>query len=368
MKKHVFTYLTLLSFLLLGGTASAQSLVYNPRGSAAAELSQKIGITDVTVNYSRPQVINNGKDRSGEIYGTNVAHYGYRDALPTFGSGNKYPWRAGANENTTLTVSTDVKIEGQALKAGSYGLFLELSEDGKETLILSSNHDSWGSYFYKPEEVVLKASIQSQETPFTNILTYDFDEISRNHGVLTLKWEKKAFPIRIDVATNELAFAQYRQKLPEAKDPQAYLEAARFCVQNQTNYEEGLTWIDKAIGSGKNFSNMSTKAGLYYRKDGYDKAIPYLDEAVQLGSPQEISAVAAQMIQLGHHEKAVEYYQLNAKNNPEDATVFLGLGNAYAAMDNKKKAVSSFKKALSLNPQPQVKANAEAQLKKLGVK
>ena len=85
---------------------SVAQVVTSPRNpSPAAEVKQKVGLSTVTINYSRPNVVApNGTDRTGKIYGTgSPAHYGYNDPFPGFGSGNKWPWRAGANENTTIT-------------------------------------------------------------------------------------------------------------------------------------------------------------------------------------------------------------------------------------------------------------------------
>ena len=365
MRKSQFIFLIL--FLLLTDYSIAQSAFYSPRRSAASKITQKIGITDVTINYSRPQVNANGQERTGKIYGTQVAHYGWQNALPTFGSGNAFPWRAGANENTTIEFSTDVEIEGNALAAGKYGLHLLLSEDGNETLILSKKSDAWGSFFYDEKDVALKVPIQSETTQFTNVLTYDFEEISINHGVVALKWENKKFPFRIDVATDELVMARYAAELDELNDPKEYMAAAQYCLQNSAHYSEGLQWIDQSIALDKNFNSLSVKAGLLYRKNGIDDALSTVDQAAELANQAQLNQIAYQLIQLGKPDKAVEYFTINVKRNPKDPNVHDSLGDGYKALGDHKKAIKSFKKSLSLNPPQNVRDNSIAQLKELGV-
>ncbi|MEJ7673978.1 MAG: DUF2911 domain-containing protein [Chitinophagaceae bacterium] len=85
-------------------------------------------------------------------------HFGYKDL--GFGTSKVAPWRAGANENTTITFSTDVRVEGQPLKAGTYGFFAAM-ETNQATLIFSNNHSSWGSYFYDPKEDALKVTCKN---------------------------------------------------------------------------------------------------------------------------------------------------------------------------------------------------------------
>ena len=357
----------LIACVLFAGNLLAQSQFYSPRPSAASEITQKIGITDITINYSRPQVNSNGTDRTGKIYGTQVVHYGYRPAFPTFGSGNEFPWRAGANENTTIEFSTDVQIEGKPLAAGKYGLHMVLSEDGNETLIFNKKSDAWGSFFYDEKDDALRVTIQSEATAFTNILTYDFEEIGINYGVITLKWENKKFPFRVDVDTDKLVMDNYKAKLDELNDPTEYMAAAQYCWQNRAHYEEGLAWIDKSIALDKNFNSLSVKAGLLYRQSGIEAALSTTDEAVEFANKAQLNQMGHQLIQVGAAEKAVEYFAINVKRHPEDANAHDSLGEGYKAIGEKKKAIKSFKKSLSLNPPDNVRDHSIAQLKELGV-
>jgi len=108
-------------------------------GNKKAAVSERVGLTDITIHYDRPGV----KGREGKIWGQ-LVHTGYTDQ--GFGNTKAAPWRAGANENTVFEFSTDVKIEGQPLSAGRYGFFIAYGPE-ESTLIFSKNASSWDSYY-----------------------------------------------------------------------------------------------------------------------------------------------------------------------------------------------------------------------------
>jgi hypothetical protein len=153
MKK--LSALTVILFLLYN--AHGQLLTTPPNGgNKKAVVGERIGITDVTIHYDRPGV----KGRDGKIWGQLIPA-GYNDL--GFGNSKEAPWRAGANENTTIEFSTDVKIEGQSLPAGKYAFFV--AYDANEcTLIFSKNNTSWGSFFYDPKEDVLRVKVKPVQT------------------------------------------------------------------------------------------------------------------------------------------------------------------------------------------------------------
>ena len=140
--------------LLLSTLSFAQNLTIVPDGgNKKATVTERIGITDVTIHYDRPAV----KGREGKIWGK-LVHYGYKDL--GFGTSKAAPWRAGANENTTFTFSTEVMIEGKPLKAGTYGFFVAMGETDA-TIIFSNNSTSWGSFFYNENEDALRATVKT---------------------------------------------------------------------------------------------------------------------------------------------------------------------------------------------------------------
>jgi len=124
-------------------------------GNKKASVSEQIGIVKISIAYSRPGV----KGREGKIWNTPVAHYGFVDL--GHGTSTAAPWRAGANENTTISFSHPVKIEGKDLPAGIYGFFISLGEQ-ESTLIFSKVSNSWGSFYYDATEDALRVTVKNQ--------------------------------------------------------------------------------------------------------------------------------------------------------------------------------------------------------------
>jgi hypothetical protein len=172
----------ILAFTGIAATASAQPLTLPRPLSPAMSTTQTIGLAKVTINYSRPAV------KRRKIWG-GVVPYGWN--VQSFGTGNPAPWRAGANENTTITISDDGTIEGKKIAAGTYGLFIVVNEDNSAELILSKNSRSWGGFYYDEKEDALRAPILLRDHEFTELLTYDFINLRKNSGELVLDWEKK---------------------------------------------------------------------------------------------------------------------------------------------------------------------------------
>ena len=124
-----------------------------------------------------------------------------------FGAGNEAPWRAGANENTTIQFSHPVKVQGQAVPAGEYGLFFVINKDNTGEVVLSKDYRSWGGFWYDPKHDQLRAPIQLRTIPNAELLTYDFENLTKNAGELELNWEKKQFPVKIEYHVDEIVMA-----------------------------------------------------------------------------------------------------------------------------------------------------------------
>src|SRR5258706_8998663 len=163
-----------------------QPLTLTPDGgNKKASVSEQIGIVKIVVSYSRPGV----KGREGKIWNTPVAHYGFVD----LGHGTSYaaPWRAGANENTTMSFSHPVRIEGHDLPAGKYGFFISLGED-ESTLIFSKVNNSWGSFYYDETQDALRVKVKNQMLDKSvEWLTYAFTEQADSSAVIAMSWEKR---------------------------------------------------------------------------------------------------------------------------------------------------------------------------------
>ncbi len=340
-------------------TAVSQG-VKTPRvPSPGAIVSQTIGISTVTVNYSRPSV------KGREIWGKLVP-YGYN--VQGFGAGNSAPWRAGANENTVITFSHDAKVEGQSVPAGSYGLFFVINSDNSGEVILSRDYRSWGSFWYDQKQDLMRAKIQLRDNTPTELLTYDFTNITKTGADLVLNWEKKQFPVKIEFAVDDIVMKNAEEELKGQTGftPVGFSTAANYALQNKVNLDEALTWIDKAIAANKTFTYLNIKSGILTAQNKPEEANKVMAEALPIGNEIELNAYGYQLLNAGQQDKAIEVFILNTQKNPKSANVWDSLGEGYAIKGDKKNAIANFKKSLSLNPPAATKANSEKYLKQLG--
>ena len=366
----------MMSMLFISMLASAQ-ISQPPSGdNQKSEVSQWVGLVKVTINYSSPDVHGpNGEDRKGKIWG-GVVHYGYVDQ--GYGTSKAAPWRAGANENTTISFSHDVKIGDKVVKAGAYGLFLEVQKDGPWTWILSKDINAWGSYFYNPELDVVRVQTTPEESEYTEWLTYGFNDRKRNTANVFIQWENKRAGFRIDVPnTNELYVEKMREELKGtimSFQHETFIDAAAFCAQNKVELEQGLKWADYAISDGfvgrEDFQSLSTKAQVLTAmgKDAEVEAV--MDKAIKhpTATVGAIHQYARTLLGAGKKEKAMQVFQYNFKAHPEEKfTPNVGLARGYTAMGDKKNAIKHWEAAIKNIPENQ-KQNLsfyEGELKKL---
>lgn len=360
MQKLYYFRSLLITILACIAVLSHAQQVTTPRvPSPAAEVSQTIGISKITVNYSRPSV------KGREIWGKLVP-YGWN--VQQFGAGNSAPWRAGANENTTINFSHDAKVEGHIVPAGTYGLFFVINNDNSGEVILSKDFRSWGSFFYNQKNDELRAPISVRDASATEMLTYSFDKISKNATELELNWDKKQFPVKIEFDVDKIVMGNAAQELkgPTGFAWQGYFSAANYALQNNTNLDEAITWIDKAIAQNKTFNTLNTKSGLLKAKGQTTDADKVMNEASNIATENDLNLYAYNLMKGGQQDKAIEIFILNTKKHPESANVWDSLGEAYALKGDKQNAITNFKKSLSLNPPANVKANSEKYLKQTG--
>ncbi|HNP21984.1 MAG TPA: DUF2911 domain-containing protein [Panacibacter sp.] len=355
-------YLRMLFIVVVSGQAQmlpAQQVTTPRVPSPAAEISQTIGISKIIVNYSRPSA------KGREIWGKLVP-YGWN--VQQFGAGNSAPWRAGANENTTISFSHDAKVEGHDVPAGTYGLFFVINSDNSGEVIFSKDYRSWGSFFYDQKNDALRAPIKIRDASATEMLTYSFDKVSKNAAELELTWDKKQFPVKIEFDVDKIVMDNAAQELkgPTGFGWQGYFSAANYALQNNANVDEALAWIDKAIAQNKTFNTLNVKSGLLNAKGNTDEAGKVMNEAMAIATENELNLYAYNLLNSGQQDKAIEIFVLNTKKHPESANVWDSLGEAYALKGDKQNAITNFKKSLSLNPPANVKANSEKYLKQLG--
>src|SRR2546423_7426374 len=151
----------------------SQSVLDLPYASQAAQVKQRVGVTDITITYHRPVV--NGRKIWGGLVPTGQV------------------WRAGANENTTIEFSTPVSIEGKPLPAGTYGLHMIPNAD-TWTVIFSKMAVAWGSYTYNQSEDALRVDVKPRPTEMEEALEYEFEDLKPDSVTVTMKWEKVAVP------------------------------------------------------------------------------------------------------------------------------------------------------------------------------
>lgn len=354
----------ILAFAFSSLNVQAQTLKTPRSASPAAQVSQTIGFTNITVNYSRPKLVDTqGNDRSGKIWGQLVP-YGFNQNF----RGTVTPWRAGANENTTISFSDDVKIQGQDLAAGTYGLHIAVYEDDKATIIFSNNTTSWGSFFYDKSEDALRVNVMTKKAPKTAVLTYDFIENGNDYTVLALRWDEKEIPFKISIDGTELVMQNFRNQLRSLPGFgwQGHQAAAAYTLANNVNLEEGLKWADIAVQRNNSFQTLTTKAGILNALGRYDEANAIFDKAGENATIAQINQLGYQFLAAKQYEKAIEYFKKNVKNDPKNANSYDSLGDGYKAKGDKANAIKNYKIALTLNPPANIKAASEASLRELG--
>ncbi|HEX5151852.1 MAG TPA: DUF2911 domain-containing protein [Parafilimonas sp.] len=360
LKLYTTKSVTTLFFALLLTTSFAQGVITTPRvPSPAASVTQTIGISTVTVNYSRPSV----KER--KIWDSLVP-YGYN--VQAFGAGNSAPWRAGANENTTIKFSDDAKVEGRPVPAGEYGLFFVIYKDNTGEVILSKDHKSWGSFWYDSTHDLMRAKIQLRDGQPTEMLTYNFINDTKTSAELVLNWEKKAFPVKIEFDVDKIVMNNATEQLKNTVgfSWQGYASAANYALQNKVNLDQAVVWADQAVTQNRNFNTLSLKSNLLKQTGKTDEAGTLMDEAIQISTENELNLYGYQLMNQGQVDKAIDVFILNTKRHPESANVWDSLGEGYVTKGDKEKAIANFKKSLSMNPPANVKANSEKFLKQLG--
>ncbi len=359
MKKILGLFLLSINVLFV----QAQELTIPPNGNnQKAKVSQSMGLVEVTIAYSSPNVHGtNNVDRKGHIWGELIP-YGMNDE--GFGPSTSIPWRAGANENTTISFSHDVKIAGKGMKAGTYGLFLKIEKDTAWTWIFSKNTNSWGSFLYDAKEDVLRVDAQPEDAPYTEFLTYGFDKRLINSAVAYLQWENKKVSLSIEVPNyKELYVARMREDLRgwAGFSYQNWETAAQWCAANKINLDEALVWADKALtvtfrGASQgveNFSTLQTKATVLTAMGRNAEADVIMDKAVKhpTASPLGIFFYARGLLRLDKNEKAMEIFKYNQQHYPEEKFFTnwgLALGNT--AVGDKKNAIINWETMLKNVP------------------
>src|SRR6266536_1757284 len=286
--------LALFVIFFAGEYAFAQQTVLLPRPSQKASVMQRVGVTDLTINYSRPAV----KER--KIWGDPpaTATVGGTATLDDARSRPKdavivpygHVWRTGANEATQVITTDDVLINGQPLKAGTYSLH---TIPGREewTIIFNSDAGQWGSFTYDAQKDVLRVKTKPQVTADNQEwLIYSFDPVTDNSAQVNIRWEKVRVPFTVevkDVAALTLQKARAAVAAAKADDWRTPLQAANYALQSK-NEELGAQWLDQSIKVKPTFRNLSAKANMLFSAGKKDEALVIAEQAIQQGKADKV--------------------------------------------------------------------------------
>lgn len=373
MPRNPVRLLLPLAALLAAAPAVAQgALTLPPSGdNQYAAVTQGIGPIRLTVEYHSPDVHGpTGEDRRGKIWGELVP---FGMANLGFGTcGDQCPWRGGANENTVLTTSHDVKVQGQPLPAGSYGVHFI---PGKEewTVVFSRNHTSWGSFFYDAKEDALRVQAKPEKSDFHEWLTYEFTDRRPDRATLALKWEDLQLPITISVDdVDEVYFAAIRNELRSSPgfDSRNWEAAAQFALRTKKNLAEGLSWAEKAVGppvGRETFTGLVTLAQLQEANGKADDSRKTMDRALSSPSagPLDLHVYGRQLQQQKKNEEAMKVFALNAKRFPDTWPVHVGLARGHAGLGRQKEALAEARLALKQAPDDNARRNLETLIKQI---
>jgi tetratricopeptide (TPR) repeat protein len=347
---HKLRYLAVLPcLLLLAGICHAQSNFLDlPLQSQHAVVIQRIGLTDITINYHRPLV--NGR----KIWG----------GLEPYGK----VWRAGANVNTTITFSDPVTVEGKPLARGTYGLHMIPGED-QWTVIFSNASTSWGSFSYDPAEDALRVTVKAVPAEFHEALTCDFDNLKDDSAVATFRWEKIAVPFKIAVNVNEIVEASLRKQLRGLVQYSwvTWNDAADYLMTRKEDLDEALMYIDKSIQMREEHTNLMTKSQVLDAMGRKDEAKKYLDMSLEKANAAELYQYARQLQAEKRNEEAYAIFRECLKKYPNSSSSHTGMARVYSAQGDFENALKEAKLALAMSPENLKKFN-EAFVKRLEAK
>ena len=339
-------FLFCLLMAAMPGVSPAQSFVLDlPLQSQRAQISQRIGITDITISYHRPLV----NDRKI-----------WNDLVP-YGK----VWRAGANINTTITFSDPVQIEGKPLDKGTYGLHMIPNAD-EWTIIFSKNSTSWGSFTYDEKEDALRVNVKPRPADMHNALTYDFDQLQKDSALVELEWEKIAVPFKVAVDVHNVVQASLKKQLRNLSQYtwMSWDDAANYMLTEKIGLDDALKYADKSIENEDRYDNQMTKSKVLAKLNRKDDAAIAQKKALELASPLQMHLFARQLQGEKRNEEAFAIFRENAKKHPDQWFVHSGLARMYCAQGKFDDAAKEMKLALAGAPENQ-KSYVDGLVKKL---
>jgi hypothetical protein len=324
-----------LMWVAMSGISPAQSFVMDlPRPSQGAKITQRIGITDITISYHRPLV------NERKVW----------DGLVPYGK----VWRAGANENTTITFSDPVMIEGKALDKGTYGLHMIPTADDW-TIIFSKNATSWGAFTYDQAEDALRVSVKPHAAEMHNALTYDFDQLTPNSAVVMLEWEKVAVPFKVGVDVHEVVQSSLKKQLRNLSQYtwMSWDDSANYLLAEKVGLEDALKYTDKSIETEDRYDNEMTKSLVLTALNRKDDAAVAEKKALALANPLQVHLYARQLQAQKRADEAYVIFRDNAKKHADMWFTHTGLARMYSGQGKFDDAAKEMKIAFDKAPDNQ---------------
>lgn len=368
----------LLAALLLSWSFIAIGQLDLPPGGA----NQKSVVTQymgahafVTIKYNSPDVTSpQGQSRRGQIWG-NLVPYGLTNL--NFGlssQSNPSPWRAGANENTTIELSHDMMVMGKPVPAGTYGVHLIPAQYGPWTLIFSKNATAWGSYFYERKDDVVRVSVTPERTNYHEWLTFEFTDRQEAQCTVALKWDELSIPFTMSLPDSKEIYVQHIRETMQSSSGfnwNVRNAAANYCLQNEVNLEEALAWqkvtsVNSFMGE-ENVATLQTLGGLQMKLGQTQEGAKTVMRAAHHPSANvfQIHGIGRQMITMGYKDEALSIFQMNLEKSGDIWPVNVGLARGYSAVGDFNKALQHARIAYNRAPDQQNKQGLAQSIEKL---
>lgn len=336
----------LAAVLAATATARAQRL-RAPEASPPARVQQTVGLTEIAVDYHRPAVA--GRPVWGQL-----VPYGE-------------VWRSGANENTTVSFSTDVKIGGRPLRAGTYGLHtIPTAKDW--TVIFSTATTAWGSYTYDPKEDALRVTVTPRPLPgFEERLSYRFDDPTDRKVTLILAWEKLAVPIAIEVDTPKVVMASMRRQLRGSAgfEHASWTQAAAYWLRNGGPLDEALRMADRSIGMAPGYASFMVRGDILEKQGNRAGAAEARAKARPLATEVDLNQAGYRLLGEKKLDEAIALFRDVAARFPQSWNAHDSLAEALALKGDKAGAIAAYGKAHALVRDPAQRKRIEGELAKL---
>lgn len=346
--KRISTSLTAFVLAVFALAATAHADLDLPDVSQHAVVKQRVGLTDIKIDYHRPLV--NGRKVWGGIVPLGEV------------------WRAGANQNTTIEFSDNVSIEGQALPKGKYGLHMIPTAESW-TIIFSKMADAWGSYTYKKEEDALRVTVKPLPAEMEEALEFAFEDVKPDSAKVVLRWEKIAVPFQVSVS-DETTVANLRNQMRGRAQYEwdSLNQAAQFLARKKINLDEALKWVDQSIQNEERFDNLSTKADVLKAMNKPEDAKKAWEQALAKTTPIQLYSYARRLKFEKKDAEAMEILKEVAKRYPDTPFGHLSNARIKSAAGDFPGAAEDAKKAQAVAISDQQKKNIQALIDKLQAK